>query len=178
MPTKIKMRLCESDIRKAVKDVDEYWKKLQTKTKTFCGKLTEKGYSVAKAKVGQSPLGTYVKVDLKYTKQTASTIKSVVFATGSIINTEYGQVYPLMMIEFGAGIHYNHDANPKAAEFGMGVGTFPNQKHAFEEGGWYYMDIDGKWHHSYGVKATMPMYSADTEMILNIRKIAKTIFNS
>ena len=177
MPTKIKMRLCESDIRKAAKDVDEYWKKLQTKTHTFCGKLTDMGMTVAKAKIGEAPLGKYVYLNVKYSNW-ASRCKAVMFATGSVLNTEYGQVYPLMMIEFGAGIHYNHDANPKAGQSGMGVGTFPGQTHAFQEEGWYYMDIDGKWHHSYGVKATMPMYSADTEMILNIRKIAKEVFSS
>ncbi len=177
MPTKIKMRLCESDIRKAVKEVDEYWKKLQTKTKVFCGRLAEFGMTVASAKIGESPLGQYVSLNVKYSNP-ASSCKAILFATGQVKNTEYGQVYPLMMIEFGAGIHYNHDANPKAGQFGMGVGTFPGQTHAFQEEGWYYMDTDGKWHHSYGVKATMPMYSADTEMILNIRKIAKEVFSS
>ena len=54
MPTKIKMRLCESDIRKAVKEVDEYWKKLQTKTKVFCGRLADLGMTVASAKIGEN----------------------------------------------------------------------------------------------------------------------------
>ena len=60
----------------------------------------------------------------------------------------------------------------------MGVGTFPDQTHAFQDQGWYYMDVSGEWHHSYGVKATMPMYNADIEMILNLRKIAKEVFSS
>lgn len=177
MPTTIRMRLCESDIKKAIKQVDEYWKKLQTKTKVFCGRISELGMSVASAKIGESPLGKYVHLNVKY-ENSASSCKAVLFATGDVLNTEYGQVMPLMMIEFGAGVHYNQVANPKAGQFGMGVGTFPNQTHAFQDGGWYYMDAYGEWHHSYGVKATMPMYNADIEMILNLRKIAKEVFSS
>lgn len=177
MPTKIKMRLCESDIRKAIKEVDEYWKKLQTKTKIFCGRLADLGMTTASAKIGEAPLGKYVHLNVKYENR-ASSCKAVLFATGDVLNTEYGQVMPLMMIEFGAGVHYNPVANPKAGQFGMGVGTFPNQTHAFQDGGWYYMDAYGEWHHSYGVKATMPMYNADIEMILNLRKIAKEVFSS
>ena len=82
-----------------------------------------------------------------------------------------------MLIEFGAGIHYNHVENPKASEFGMGVGTYPGQTHAFQEEGWYYMDESGEWHHTYGVKATMPMYNADIEILMNINRVAREIFS-
>lgn len=178
MPTVIKMRLCEDDINKAIKEVDHYWKMLQSKTRVYCGKLTDLGYTIIKAQVGKSPLGNYVKVNLKYPFQRASRIKAVLFATGTTLNTDWGHVYPLMMIEFGAGIHYNPVDNPKASQFGMGVGTFPGQTHAFDTNGWYYMDDDGKWHHSYGVKATMPMYYADHEIIRNYVTIAKQVFKS
>lgn len=177
MPKVIKMRLCEEDINKVIKEVDNYWKMLQSKNRVFCGKLTDMGYEVVKANVGESPLGSYVKVNLKYPSQTANKIKAVVFATGTTLNTEWGYVYPLMMIEFGAGIHYNPVDNPNASKFGMGVGAFPNQTHAFDNDGWFYMDIDGQWHHSYGVKATMPMYQASHEIIKNIRRVAQEVFS-
>lgn len=177
MPTKIKMRLCEEDIQKAIKEVETYQKQLITHCNVFAGKLADIGMKVAKAKIGESPLGKYALLNVKYEPK-AKGCKAILYASGMTINAQSGSVQTLMMIEFGAGIHYNHDANPKAEEFGMGVGTYPDQTHAFQEEGWYYMDENGAWHHSYGVKATMPMYSADTEIILNIRKIAREVFSS
>ena len=55
--------------------------------------------------------------------------------------------------------------------------SFPGQTHAFEDG-WYYPDENGEWHYTHGTKATMPMYNASTEMLLNIRKIAREVFGS
>lgn len=101
----------------------------------------------------------------------------MLIATGVTKSTDYGDINMLLLIEFGGGIHHNPVANPKAGELGFGVGTFPNQTHAFEDG-WYYPGDDGEWHYTHGVKATMPMYNADTEILLNIRKIAKEVFES
>ena len=45
-------------------------------------------------------------------------------------------------IEFGAGIHYNKSSsNPKSKDFKLGVGTFPDQTHAFDSNGWYYWEM-------------------------------------
>lgn len=177
MPTRIKMRLCESDIRKAAKQVEQYAGRLVTCCNVFAGRLADLGMTVANAKIGQSPLGKYVKLNVKYEPKSKG-CKAILFAQGATLNTPSGSIQTLMMVEFGSGIHYNHDQNPKASQFGMGVGTYPEQTHAFQEEGWYFMDESGEWHHSYGVKATMPMYSADIEMIQNIRRIAREVFSS
>ena len=81
-----------------------------------------------------------------------------------------------MAVEFGAGIYYNKSNSIIANKFGMGIGTFPGQTHAFDSNGWYYLGDDGEWHHSYGVKATMPMYKAGTEIRKNIDKVVREVF--
>ena len=81
----------------------------------------------------------------------------------------------MLLVEFGAGIHYNANANPKAGEMGCGVGTFPGQIHAFEDG-WYYWGEDKKWHYTHGTKATMPMYSASVAIREKVRECAKEVF--
>lgn len=177
MATKISFNLSQSSVDSAIKEIKIYEKQLITKCNVFCGKITELGMSVAKAKIGEAPLGKYVKVDVKYSPFSKG-CRAVLFAIGDTKMTDYGGFNTLMAIEFGAGVKYNAVENPKADEFGMGVGTFPNQKHAFDDGGWYFLDENGEWKHSYGVKATMPMYNADIKMILNIQKIAKEIFRS
>lgn len=177
MPTKIKMRLCTEDVERAIKELKRYEGRLVTRCNVFVGKLTEMGMTVAKAKIGEAPLGKYVRLNVKY-EHSKTGCKAILFATGDTLNTPSGSINTLMMIEFGSGWKLNPVENPKASEFGMGVGTYPNQTHAFDPNGWYYLGTDDKWHHSYGVKATMPMYNADVEILLNIQKIAKEVFNS
>ena len=84
----------------------------------------------------------------------------------------------MLLIEFGAGIRYNPLPNPKAGEYGMGVGTYPGQMHAFDPAGWYYWGEDEKWHHSYGIKATMPMYNAAKIIQERVVQIAREVFSS
>lgn len=82
----------------------------------------------------------------------------------------------MLAIESGAGIHYNSTPNPIADKFGLGVGTFHGQVHAFEDM-WFYWDENAQeWKPTHGVKATIPMYSADMKNIKNVVKIAKEVF--
>lgn len=90
---------------------------------------------------------------------------------------EYGTVNTLLLVEFGAGIHFNATANPKASEMGMGVGTFPDQTHAFEDG-WYYLNEDNRWVYTHGTKATMPMYNAMKAIREQYVTVAKEVFKS
>ena len=60
------------------------------------------------------------------------------------------------MIEFGSGLRAQ---NPKNIP-GVGTGTFPGQTHASDPNGWWYMDLEGNWNHSYGITPQMPMYKA------------------
>jgi len=176
MPKTIRFKLSASEITRAIKEVNAYRDSLQGKCELLCTELLNMGVSVASAKIGESPLGKYVAIRTTI-KPKKNGCKAMLIATGSTKETDYGSVNTLLLIEFGAGIHYNSLANPKAGEFGMGVGTFPNQTHAFESG-WYYPTEDGKWAWTQGTKATMPMYSADIEMLMNIRRVAKTVFGS
>ena len=177
MPKTITMTLSQSSIQNAIKELKEYEGQLVTKCNVLCGKLAEMGLAVAKANISSAPLGKYVRLNVKYEPKSKG-CKAMLIATGDTLNTPSGSINTLLMIEFGAGIHFNHAENPKASEFGMGVGTYPGQTHAFQEEGWYYMDDSGEWHHTYGVKATMPMYNADMEILMNINKVAKEVFRS
>lgn len=176
MPKTITISLSQSSIQNAIKELRQYQNDLNRKCEEFCRRLTELGKINAEARVNESPLGKYVTIttDIQPEK---SGCKAMLIATGVTKSTDCGDVNTLLLIEFGAGIHYNPVDNPKAGELGFGVGTFPGQTHAFEDG-WYYPGDDGEWHYTHGVKATMPMYNASTEMLLNIRKIAKEVFGS
>lgn len=149
---------------------------LQDRVKTLVERLAESGVSIAKANVNESPLGKYVTIQANITEEQAG-CKAIIVATGEVKESEgYAPFSTLLAIEFGAGIHHNSTANPNADKFGLGVGTFPGQIHAFDDGWWYWDDKLQEWRYTHGVKATMPMYNASMEMQNKIVSIAKEVF--
>lgn len=149
---------------------------LQHKVELYVKKLAELGTNVINAKVGESPLGHYVTLKTDISEEKAG-CKAILIATGEVKESEgFAPFNTLLAIEFGAGIHYNKTPNPNADKFGLGVGTFPGQIHAFDDGWYYWDDKSQKWRYTHGVKATMPMYNASTAIIENYVKIAKEIF--
>lgn len=164
-------------IQSIINQLTDYKKELHDKAELLCRRLAEAGMDVALERIGDSPLGKTITVRIE-TEPHVSGCKAMLIATGETKTNDYGTINTLLLVEFGAGIHYNHTANPKAPEFGMGVGTFPNQKWAFNESGWWYLGEDDEWHHSYGVKATMPMYEASTAIRLQVAEIVREVFGN
>ena len=149
---------------------------LQSKLNLFTRRLAEVGLNVANAKISESPLGKYVSVKIE-SKNSKDESTAFLVATGQTVQSEGYEPFNILLgIEFGAGIHYNPTPNPNADELGFGVGSFPGQVHAFDDG-WYYWDEKTEsWKYSHGVKATMPMYNAYIEMIPKIKIIAREVF--
>lgn len=173
-----KANLSSKSIEQLQKDLKKYNDNLIDKCKELSQKLAEKGINVAKAKISDSPLGKYIsiKVDL-IPEQTGC--KAILIATGAVKQSEnFAPFNTLLAVEFGAGIHYNSKANPNADKFGLGVGTFPGQVHAFEDGWYYWNEEAQEWQYTHGVKATMPMYNAYIEIIQNVVKTAKEVFRN
>lgn len=149
---------------------------LPNKIRQYVSELLNLGISVSQAKVDESPLGKYVTLSTK-TSQDKFGCKGILIAKGAIKESEgYAPFSILLAIEFGAGIYFNPTPNPNADKFGLGVGTFPGQIHAFEDVWFYWDETDQKWKPTHGVKATMPMYNAQMELIKNAVKIAKGVF--
>lgn len=150
---------------------------LPTKCKELVSRLLQSGVAVSKAKIDESPVGSYVKVTTDISADNMG-CKGVLLAKGAVKESEgYAPFSILLAIEFGAGIHYNPTPNPLiSSEFPYGVGTFPGQTHAFEDMWWYWDEDKQEWKPTHGIKATMPMYSADMEIIQNVVKIAKEVF--
>lgn len=173
-----KTDLSQKGIEKLIKDLKNYRDViLPSRCRELVEKLAQIGIETAKVYIGQSPLGHYVSIRTNI-EPSKMGCKAILVATGEVkVSDEYADFNTLLAIEFGAGIHYNKDENPKSGELGFGVGTFPGQIHAFEEG-WFYWDEETQsWKYTHGVKATMPMYNASVEIIKNIQKLAKEVFS-
>ena len=174
----ISMSLSQKSIQNAINELRSYQSELGRKTELFVKKLAEVGITVAQTYINESPLGKYITVKTNIMPEKAG-CRAVLIATGKIFEHEgYAPFSSLLAVEFGAGIHYNPVPNPKAEELGFGVGTFPNQTHAFDENGWWFFDEDKeKWVHSYGIKATMPLCNASDAIVRDVVRIAREVFS-
>lgn len=149
---------------------------LPNKCRELAIRLLDLGVTVAQAKIDEAPLGKYVTISTDISSSRMGT-KAILIATGENKESEGFEPFnTLLAIEFGSGIHHNQTANPKADDLGFGVGTFPGQIHAFEDGWYYWDDINQEWRYTHGVKATMPMHEADIAIIRDVVKIAREVF--
>ena len=122
-------------------------------------------------------------IDLNYVKSrggndytTQHSTRVEVTSSGSrIIATLYVSGVDIAFVEFGAGIFFHAGGHPLESEFGMGVGTYPNQTHAYDNF-WWYKGEDGQSHFSKGIGAHAPVYKAGQEMISRFDEIARESF--
>ena len=155
----------------------QYKDSLPIKCEKLVSRLLQSGVAVSQSKISESPLGKYVTVTTNISADKMG-CKGILLAKGAVKEQEgYAPFSILLAIEFGAGIHFNPTPNPLiSSEFPYGVGTFPGQTHAYQDMWWYWDENTQEWKPTHGVKATMPMYSADMEIIQNVVKYAKEVF--
>ena len=171
--------LSVASLRALEKQLEDYEKSLVSKCEEFVRRLAESGISVAKQNTGG--FGRYIVFETKLEPNEYG-CKGVLIATetGKIVSEwkladgtiKSADVSPLLMVEFGSGWRAE---NPMDIP-GVGQGTFPGQKHATEPGGWSWQDLDGNWHHSYGISPKTPMYKASLEMREEIISTAQDVF--
>lgn len=155
----------------------QYKDSLPIKCEKLVSRLLQSGVAVSQSKISESPLGKYVTVTTNISADNMG-CKGILLAKGAVKEQEgYAPFSILLAIEFGAGVHYNPTPNPIiSSEFPYGVGTFPGQTHAYQDTWFYWDENTQEWKPTHGVKATMPMYNADMEIIQNVVKFAKEVF--
>ena len=155
----------------------QYKDNLPIKCEKLVSRLLQSGVEVSQSKISESPLGKYVTVTTNISADKMG-CKGILLAKGAVKEQEgYAPFSILLAIEFGAGVHFNPTPNPLiSSEFPYGVGTYPGQTHAYQDMWWYWDENTQEWKPTHGVKATMPMYSADMQIIQNVVKTAKEVF--
>lgn len=172
----ISMTLSSKSIQDAIKELEKYRNSLQSKCDLLVSRLAQIGQTVAMQHISESPLGNTITVRVDKAPQ-LMTSNAILIATGKTVTSEDREpFYTLLAVEFGAGIFYNSEENPKAPELGFGVGTYPGQIHAFEDGWHYWDDKTETWRYTHGIKATMPIYNAEQQIIQQYVKIAREVF--
>ena len=162
-------------IDKAIRQLDHYSKDLERKANLLCEKLANIGYEVAFQIMGEHV----------YSGETISSLQVQEVGKGQFVILA-GSV-ALLFFEFGAGV--NGAGHPLAGDFGMGPGTYPGQKHAFDPYGWWYPTDDSSlaistnkdgimWSHSKGNPPYMPMYNASRKIREDLLRIAQEVFRT
>lgn len=163
-------------INQIIEGLRAYQSSLKQATDLFAKRLGEEGFDVAQIYIAQAtetadkdkPIGT-----LDIITDTNGFIASVRLRFSG---------EQVLFVEFGAGYFYNTNMEVQswADQFGMGVGTFPHQKHANDENGWSYFGNDDRWHHTMGTEGTAPMYHASQAVRQKdlVVRIAKEVFGS
>lgn len=174
----IRVNLSVSSLEKLKKELLEIKNQLPNKCEEYVMALAQEGIEVGRSNVGG--FGKYITFSIKTEpEKDGCTALLLATETGKIISkwqTEEGlktaTVSPLLMAEFGSGWGAE---NPMKIP-GVGQGTFPDQTHAFDKEGWYWMDENDEWHYSRGITAKMPMYKASQEIQTIAKRKAKEVF--
>lgn len=172
---RIDVSLDTRSINRAIKQVDRFKTDLQAKLERFVSELADVGIEVIRENVkveydgqivdfGES---VYFQKDITGTSEGATCVLIAAgqpYIKGWMTGTAI--VDPLLMAEFGSG----------AYAVGAAQGSFPTQTHA-EKPPWFWKDLQGTKHMSYGNEPSRPMFKAQEEMRNQIQAIADRVFD-
>jgi hypothetical protein len=176
----------KGSIERAIKELEAYKTRLNDKCNLFVERLALIGIPVIHEKYMQAETE-----DFDFDRSHYAYIKIQSFGDHhkAILTVEGKSLY---FVEFGAGIHFNghpNDSPNPSVEWDVPGGTLTHiggQEHGFTIGSygyhqglkeyWFYYDDKGGSQMSKGTRASMPMFSAEMEIISQIEKIAKEVF--
>ena len=151
-----------ASINNAVREIEEYKKWVQKKTKELAKRLAAIGVTLAAIEYSRVPYQGLKDVNLSI-EVGAKPNQYDIVANGETV----------LILEFGAGVRYGY-GHPQAEQFGYGPTTYPGQTHAADPNGWY---IPGG-EHTYGNPPAMAMYLTGKELHQRVLEVAKEVFSS
>ena len=182
----IRIKLNADSINNAIKELEDYKKRLQWKCEQFVDRLADVGIKYAKQHILVEDNGVIVdRSDLVYfEKELASNIDGAVCIVVPYSNPYLSawkrsaeseevltaEVDPLLMAEFGSGA-YAVDGH---------AGTFPSStaKDNVAHGSWAWFDEGGVKHYSKGNTPSRPIYNAKEEIRQQIELVAAEVFRT
>ena len=175
---KLSFGLSVKEVQNTIKEIKAYQSDLNRKCELLCQKLCQEGIQIAKAHIGSSGFGKYIHLNFEITPEQAGCKAIFYMEDAAKIKSEWrttegvqsSEISPSLMLCFGSGLKAQNPTNVP----GVGTGTFG--EHGTDPSGWWYMDLDGVWHHSTGIEPKMPMYKAGKELREKLLPIAKEIF--
>ena len=151
-----------ASINNAVREIEEYKKWVQKKTKELAKRLAAIGVTLAAIEYSRVPYQGLKDVNLSI-EVGAKPNQYDIVANGETV----------LILEFGAGVRYGY-GHPQAEQFGYGPTTYPGQTHAADPNGWYIPGCE----HTYGNPPAMAMYLTGKELHQRVLEVAKEVFSS
>lgn len=180
MAKKISFGLSVREIKNAINEVKQYQNDLNRKCELLTQRLCAEGISIAQAHIGSSGFGKYIRLSSEITPEQAGCravfymedSQKIVSQWQTLEGVQTKEISPALMLCFGSGLKAKNPANIP------NVGTGSYGKHGTDPNGWWYMDLEGVWHHSTGIEPKMPMYFAGKELRDKVVAIAREVFQS
>lgn len=175
----LKATLSVSGIENMKKQLLDYKENELPKLLTqFVQKLAEVGIPVIEQKISEAS----ITFDDKNVKSGADTNHYTYVKVDSFDDYARARLIvsgkDLFFIEFGAGTSYNGEVgsspHPKGEEFGFTIGSYGKGYGSRKV--WGYYAESGELVLTRGVKATMPVYTAEMEIINSVIKVASEVF--
>ena len=167
----IRFSLSESDIDKAIREVEVFKQEFQKKVDIYHNRIAEEIKQIASLNFSSATMEHTVKGASRKPEVTVSVEPRgkilVVVATGE----------DAVWCEFGAGVYFNGEAGSSPNPYGDDLGfTIGNYGHGFgKKQAWGYYD-NGTLVLTRGTPASMPMYNAVQEVMTRAIGIAREVF--
>ena len=172
------IHLDKGEIDDLVQELNEFADSFPTRCQMAVQELCDEGIKVATANAGEYKGMILFTKEIDLTESGCSALMIATDLEKPVRSWRYQggeksvEISPILMAEFGSG----WAADPEPQIYGMGQGSFPGQTHAFDTQGWFWKDLDGETHHSYGEAPTYPMYKASVEMVSKIQEVFEKYF--
>lgn len=169
----IQVQLDPQSIAKAIKELEQYKKDIENKTRLFVQRLTDYGAEIARVKI--VGLGAYYSGEL---------LSGVDGYFSPLLNTGFVRVTSdhVAFVEFGTGVkgqsspHKNAEYLSKAAwQYATGPKIFTTKDGRV---GWIYPTDDGEFRFTEGMASRPFMYETALELQREFPKIAKEVFST
>lgn len=175
MKKTIKVNLNSKSIKEAIKDLDAYEQSIRDKSRRAIDMLIDKGIVVARNRISGEYAG-YISFQKEFKDELTGVTGTLVCTDTKIMRqwkTGGYLVSPMLLQEFGSGWLASNPENFP----GVGQGTMPGQKHAFDTNGWWWEDENGNKHHSYGENPTHFLHNAYLQMVNDVYQVFREVFN-
>ena len=158
------------NIDDAIRQLEEYEKKVQKKIEAFLKRLLDEGVEIAEAKI--------VSLSAVESGELLGSIKPVQMdGNRGIVLVDNAHA---VFVEFGTGVAKNgaDRSHPKSGELGLSpIGTYGKKKGANPDGWWYYDEKQGRKRWTKGMPSRPFMYETARDLERKVVEIAREVFS-
>lgn len=157
----VRFQLNASDIDRAIREVRQYQKELETKTGRLIQRLTSEGAEIAKTQIRQ--------MDAAYTGELLQSVGGIFHPESRVGIIRAGAWYAAF-VEFGTGVVGASAPHPNPEGW-----AYDKAGHG-DAGWWYFNDKDQRWHWTSGMESRPFLFNTARELETRCFQLAREAF--